>query len=402
MEKEKELSRRDMMRLGVAGTGVAVSSGRSAKPGPWLEYGGENIVYENPKPNLYSRHAYFPGLLQLSSGDLLALFVIAEAFSAANGTTYISRSSDLGSTWQLQGRLYDKSVVGIPTNDSMKATQLQDGTLVAIGYRFHRLDPDRPASIEETGGMVPGDDLVAFSRDEGRTWSIPQVIPRQRPELYEISGPCIQLRNGHLLAAGGFMPLPDGTFPSGNGGVVLRSKDGGKTWDDGVRFFPKGHVTAWETRLCAMEEGRVVAILWAYDVKTKKHLPNHVVVSHDDGRTWGEPINTGIMGQASNLYWLEGNLLLSIHAHRAENPGLFVRLVDFTDDKWKLLKENAIWGAGVGRQTRQGQSMYRMFSSLRFGQPALLRLRTGALVATHWSVENCQGRIKLHRLHLHI
>jgi sialidase-1 len=407
--KNMHRSRLDKTGLGLAGTAVSLAKSswpqtapKKAEPVPWLEHLGEHIIYENPKPNLFSRHAYFPGLTQLASGELLALHIIAEAFDAANGTTYISRSMDQGKTWKLHRKLYDKFVVGFLTSDTLKPTLLRDGTLVALGYRFHRLDPEDEIADVNTGGFLPGDDVAAFSKDEGHTWTVPTIIPRRLPELYELSGPCIELRNGELLAVCGLMPLPDGTHPSCNGGIGLRSKDGGKTWDDSVRFFPQGDMTAWESRVIEMQEGRLVAITWAYDLKTGKHLPNHVVVSHDNGHTWGVPINTGIMGQASNLLWIKDNLLLSIHTHRAKNPGLYVRLVDITEDNWIVLKEKVIWGRNMGQQTRRGQTVEQMFGSLRFGQPSLLRLNNGEILASYWSVENCQGRVKVHRLRLSV
>lgn len=403
------LSRRDLIRFGLAGASVGVAAyARSvvaaprAESAPWIEYLGEHIVYDNPKPNLFSRHGYFPGIVQLASGELVCLFVLAEAFDAADATTYITRSADLGKTWKLQGKLYDKAVVGFLTSDCMKATLLRDGTLVALGYRFHRLDPERDVADERTGGMVPGDDLASISKDGGRTWTIPSVIPRRRPELYETSGPCIQLSSGDLLASSGLMPVQDGSFPSGNRGLILRSRDGGKTWDDAVTFFQQGNVAAWESRICEISQGRIVVIFWAYDFATQRHLPNHVVVSHDGGWTWGKPINTGIMAQASNFMWVKDNLLLSIHAHRAENPGLYVRLVDFTDDQWKILHEQVIWGRHIGQQTKHGQTTEQMFTSLRFGQPSLLRLSNGEILATHWSIEEGQGRVKTHRLRLNL
>ncbi|HWC00321.1 MAG TPA: hypothetical protein VG672_26620, partial [Bryobacteraceae bacterium] len=51
-------------------------------------------------------------------------------------------------------------------------------------------------------------------------------------------------------------------------------------------------------------------------------------------------------------------------------------------------------------QTREGQAMAEMFQSLRFGQPSLLRLSNGEILAAHWSIEDGQGRIRAHRLRL--
>jgi hypothetical protein len=136
-------------------------------------------------------------------------------------------------------------------------------------------------------------------------------------------------------------------------GLLLRSSDKGRTWDDRTQFFrsPQRNLTPLESRLCEMEDGRLVAIAWAYDYATDRHHPNHVVVSGDGGRTWSDPINTGHMGQASNVLSPGGDLLLTIHAHRGEEVGLYVRVVDFSGNVWKLVEETVIWGGGSRRQT---------------------------------------------------
>ncbi len=367
-----------------------------------IQYLEGHVIYENPKPQVNSRHGYFPGLVLLPSGELIALFMMAEAFEAPNGTTYISRSRDSGRTWELQGKLYEESVLGFETTDTMKATVLRDGTLIAIGYRFHRHDPEQGIALEETGGILPGDDIVAFSRDEGRSWTPPSVIPRSYPELLEIPKPCKELRSGDLVTTAAPFKLPDGTNPSGPQGIFLRSRDKGKTWDDKLIYFKKGNILPYESSLCEMQDGRLVAIVWAYDAVAEKHFPNHVTVSHDDGHTWSEPIDTGHMGQASSLLWLGEDILLTIHSHRAEDPGLYVRVVDFSGDKWRPVEEKVIWGSSLGQQTKAGQTMVQLFNSLRFGQPSLLRLCDGEILASHWMIEDGQGKIRTHRLRVKV
>ncbi|MPY87049.1 MAG: hypothetical protein GEU99_03925 [Luteitalea sp.] len=355
-------------------------------------------MYENPRPQVHSRHGFHPGMVQLPSGELLALFVLAEAFEAPNGTTYVTRSTDMGRTWTLGGPLYDKSSVGFETTDTMKPAVLCDGTLVATGYRFHRHNLEEGIAIPETGGFQPGDNIVSFSRDGGHRWTVPEVIPRSRPELLELSGPPVESRSGDLLATAGVYKLPDGSNPSGQFGALLRSRDKGRTWDDQTYVVAPGPITPWETRLCEMDDGRLVVMVWAYDAASNRHLPNHVTVSPDNGRTWSPLINIGHMAQSSSVCALRGNFLLSIHAHRGDDPGVYVRLVDFTDNRWSVVDEALIWGRELGQQTRAGQSMVQMFSSLRFGQPSLVSLNNGEWLATHWSVEDGQGKIRAHRL----
>ena len=64
------------------------------------------------------------------------------------------------------------------------------------------------------------------------------------------------------------------------------------------------------------------------------------------------------------------------------------------------MDELTIWGCSVSQQTRDGQSMAEMFGSIRFGQPSLLRLSNGEFLASHWSIEDGQGKIRDHRLHV--
>ena len=97
-------------------------------------------IYDNPRPQVRSRHGIFPGLVELSGGELLNLFVLGEAFESPNSTTHVSRSRDGGRSWTLQGPLYDKSLDPVVTSDCLKATRLRDGRLIAVGYCFYRHD----------------------------------------------------------------------------------------------------------------------------------------------------------------------------------------------------------------------------------------------------------------------
>jgi sialidase-1 len=94
---------------------------------------------------------------------------------------------------------------------------------------------------------------------------------------------------------------------------------------------------------------------------------------------------------------------LTIHAHRAASEtGIYARIVDFSHDQWKPLTEIAVYGASVRGQTREGQAMAEMFRSLRFGQPSLLKLPDGDILASHWCIEEGQGRIRTHRLRVRL
>jgi sialidase-1 len=365
-----------------------------------IEYLEGYVAYDNPKPHVHSRHGYFPGLEKLSSGEILCLFQMGEAFEAPTATTYITRSKDGGRTWRLQGPFADKSRAKIQTSDSLKLTALRNGKLIAVGYRFFREDPEQGIAIEATNGFLPGENIVSYSSDAGHHWDEPVVIQRNRPELIEASGPCIETHSGDLVAVGALFKLPNGSNPSGPIGVLLRSCDQGRSWKDDTIFYNWRNITPYEARICEMQPDRLVVIVWAYDAATAQHLPNQVTYSVDAGRTWSEPQDTGHMGQASNLIWLGGEYLASIHSHRGSDPGLYVRVVDFSNDRWKAIEQKAIWLPSAGYRSTTGLAMPEMFATLKFGQPSLLRLSDDEFLAAHWSIEGGQGRIRVHRLRI--
>jgi hypothetical protein len=338
----------------------------------------------------------------LSSGEIICLFVMGEAFEAPNMTTYVSRSQDQGRTWELQGRLYDKSRLPVDASDCIKPTALRSGQVSAIGYRFLRKDPEQSIAIAETNGFQPGENVSSSSDDGGRHWTEPVVIRKTHPELIEVSGPSIETQSGDLLAVGALFKLPDGSNPSGPVGVLMRSKDQGHTWKDDELFYDWRNITPYEARICEMQPGRLVVIIWAYHAATDRNLANQVVFSTDNGSTWSEPEDTGHMGHSSNLVWLGGDFLASIHAHRGVDPGLYVRLVDFSKNRWKVIEEKVIWGPSAGYQNPDGLPMADMFACLKFGQPSLLRLADTEILAYHWSIEGGQGRIRVHRLRIEV
>ena len=192
-----------------------------------IEHVESHVIFENPKPMLRSRHGFFPGVVELLSGELLALLVIGEAFESVDLTTHVARSADGGRTWQLQGPVHERTDKDRPTSDFLKPQVLRDGSLIALGYRFHRDDPEQPIAIQETDGVLPGDDIVAFSTDDGRTWTVPQVIPHSTPELLEIPARSAQLASGDIVATAGLFKMPDGSNPSGQFGPLLRSTTAG-------------------------------------------------------------------------------------------------------------------------------------------------------------------------------
>ena len=89
---------------------------------------------------------------------------------------------------------------------------------------------------------------------------------------------------------------------------------------------------------------------------------------------------------------------MSVHCHRGEEVGLYVRVIDFSNDQWNVIEEKLIWGPSLGQPAGKNQKFVPLLKSIRFGQASLLRLNNGEILVTHWSIEEGQGRIRAHRL----
>ena len=78
----------------------------------------------------------------------------------------------------------------------------------------------------------------------------------------------------------------------------------------------------------------------------------------------------------------------------AEDLGLTVRIVELSGIRWTTISECNVWrGASPGWVANDSA----MAKSVKFGQPSLLRLDSGKILATHWAVQDGQERIRTHR-----
>ncbi len=351
-------------------------------------------LYQNPDPLLVSRQATFPGIVQVADGDLVAIFSIGQAFDAADNRAHVSRSTDNGSTWSPPVRL-NVHEPKPEESESFKPLLLRDGTLIATGYVFVRPTPLAPVVDPTTFKLLRLRNKVSRSTDGGRSWTVPAYFDIDGEPL-ELSGPCIELASGRIIGAA----APFHLGKTGHAGWIVASDDRGHSWRKLSEFYRAagGHVSTWESRLCEYAPDKVAVIFWAYDNALGVNLNNHIVFSNDGGQTFGAARDTGIKGQASNLMPLGGDKLLTIHAHREAPVGLVVRRIDIANGGFEVEEELDLFkNDAMGSDSAD---IKKQFGSLKFGQPSLLRLKNGELLAACWSFEQGQYVIKGYKIAL--
>lgn len=347
-------------------------------------------VYENPLPQLRARNSAFLHLCQLPGGRILAAHQMGQAFESVDGTTFLSESDDGGRTWSAPRQAFDKSGEDVPLTDCAKLTPLPDGRLLAFGYEFFRRNPDLPIGNPQTGGLLDDQVYFSLSEDGGRTWSKHQTVPTAWNGHTEASAPLSILQDGSWATPITGFPNWEGKPVSRNCGRLLRSRDQGRTWNDGAvcMEFPGDAVTCYEQRMCQLEDGTLAVIGWNEDTASGKRLNNHVTISRDNGRTFSAPIDTGVHGQAASILAVGGGRVLSLHAVRRDTdaPGIYACLASLSGGGWETLAFERIWAPDAPMS--QNLKAAEVFSFLKFGQPGLIRLASGEFLMYHWVCED--------------
>lgn len=352
------------------------------------------VIHANPVPHLVSRQAVFPGLVSLGGEEILTMFAIGQAFDAADMRMHLCRSLDNGRNWGAPVPMHPGG--GPLESESFKPLRLRDGGLVATGYVFERPDMLTPIVDPATQAVLPLGNRVAWSRDGGQSWTVPRRFSVEGAPL-ELSGPPIEAADGRILAAAGLFHLGR----SGHEGWLIESGDGGESWRRRSVFFraPAGNIAAWESRIAETAPGRLAIVFWAHDVAAERNLDTHLVLSDDCGQTFGVPIATGIMAQASGILALGEDRLLLLQCHREPPVSLTLREVVLLPGGGVRVEKSCTVFSGTAMGVAGG-SATAQFASLKFGQPALLRLSESEALAAWWQVEACQHVIKGARISL--
>lgn len=216
------------------------------------------------------------------------------------GRAMITRSTDNGVTWGKPQTLLDS-----PFDDRHPAiTELFDGTLLCSLFTF-------PAASEPSAENDPRKAYLmgtVRSLDGDKTWE--QEI-RRMPLGFTMSttdGPPLELPDGSILLAGEAKEKESGRMVT----AVYRSTDRGATW----RFLSKvvADHDQHEPSLVRLKGGTLVMI---------SRPEGDIVWSHDDGKTWSEPVSFGFRMFAPTLIVLaDGTLLCHFGSYNPDHGGL--------------------------------------------------------------------------------
>ncbi|MDF2989547.1 MAG: exo-alpha-sialidase [Microbacterium sp.] len=256
---------------------------------------------------------WFPSIAVLANGDLMVAYSDSPSHSNFSSIA-VQTSSDQGRTWSAPRTIVDTP--GVPDEKEPNVTVLRNGDVLIWYYDFN--NPNR--SNNRTINLIR-------STDDGATWSapiVPSTVAYSSTYGYAAgNGELIELDNGDLLLP--FTAMRDRRGHAGAPGAhVLRSFDGGFTWDvadervvmwSGSDYYLPGTSTpaTWYVEPALVDLGGGEVMMVARTSYNPQDAVMRVSYSSDHGDTWTTPVDIpGLKGDAPHLLPLrDGNVLLT-------------------------------------------------------------------------------------------
>jgi len=334
-----------------------------------LKIVGQGIISRQP-----DRGAFMPLVTPRADGALMVCQHVGSELGSADNRAEVLLSRDGGTTW-------------IRRNGNLDALQ-QEGW----AYRGPELVEIAPRSLlltvtrfESSGGQLfdpqseglKRPEMLCFrSDDDGQTWQNPTTVTVDLdPRRYTWNGA------GRLLR-----PAPDRWLhfletwkPEGYDGppdqkaALVVSRDQGRTWGEltVVADDPTGAVLYWDQMGCLLPDGRIYTLFWTHKNGTNDDLPNHWSVSSDQGRTWSPPRPTNLPGQVCSPIPLPDGRVAAVYNHRRDPHGIRVAVSEDLEH-FDRAHEAVVFDAGAEALlgAPESDAFFAQHQKIGFGKPA--------------------------------
>lgn len=306
------------------------------------------VVYKDP-----GAYSCFPDIVRCRQGDLLVTFRRAGSFSVEalrrgkydhvdkGARIALSRSTDGGATWQ-QAEVFAPFDRECGEQDP-SIQELEDSTLVINFFRWrvvpadqkHRLFYPARQQYDGTWSDVEGPWIIR-SFDGGRTWEDDPVGVDSAPlPRAGTSDAVLELADGTLLM--GIYGADPGTAVCRS--YLVRSTDRGDSWGEAVLIAEDeaGRLSFEEPAVAYTADGHLLAMLRCGEPGDYQYL--YQATSHDGGYTWQDLHQTEMWGHPAHLATLVDGRLVCTYGYRREPYGVRACLSEDGGRTWEVDRE---------------------------------------------------------------
>jgi hypothetical protein len=264
--------------------------------------------------------------------------------------------------------------------------------------RADRFNPNETLFHPTTSGMQRTVVRLSNSDDDGRTWSEPRDLDYQLPDLIA-PGRIIRLADGTLGMPFEVWHEWDKGFRQGPSTRMVLSRDNGRTWPEaGIIARDDNRQTVYgDPRPTLLPDGRIVVLLWVYDIRTEQDRPVHRSESSDHGRTWSVPVSTNLAGQIANPVSLDGGRMIAVYQKRFGEGETGIRAVLSRDGgrTWLSSTDTLLWSAEQRLDTTNPFSGYDAYA---FGYSTALKLSNTSILVAFWASNGGASCIRILKL----
>lgn len=358
------------------------------------------VIYRGDENAPHFRNAYWGSVVELADGRLMAAMDISHHMTSRDARSYYSFSDYDGRTWTVPRIIWDGQGWGRPFHTTCRISKMPDGNVVGFMAIKDRSDPDKTHGNPETGGIVEMDQAVVRWDPRQHAWSQPQVMDYPVDwRHYECCHSIFAVTADKWLLPSAFRLDWNGDCPFGHKAFAFVSHDAGKTWPEIVDVFDlwDQQVICWEQKQTYLSDGRIFAVCWAFNSRTRKDHPNRYTFSNDAAESYGPPYESPLLGQTCTPIGLADSHVLCLY-RRLDKNGLWAHLARIDGTGWEPLTEQLIWGGDVEALAGGVDSSIQNQKNLQFGFPNIIRLSDGDLFLVFWCVEGGLSNIRWYRL----
>ncbi len=330
----------------------ATADARAAEtPAPLAEIDEHVVVYRNE-----GEYTPFPNLYQLPDDTLITQFSgrgSRRHIDTINQKVHRLRSTDGGKTWSAISKsdplpplpaweVAPDNWVRVRDEGWIHVDISRQAELEAGGYRFRKVND---TTLAHQSPYI----LVNRSTDQGATWSEERFrAPDYVVGLY------------HHFSAHTSLKTSDGTlirvlYGTSKGHskqevFIVRSEDQGKTWQvHRVQPEGSGEMGFNESAIIETADKRLLLVM-----RPDPEGYLWQTFSDDGGKTWSEPVSTGVIGHPPHLLKLDDGRLVLSYGYRRRPLGVRASISDDNGKSWKVAQEIVLRKDGEHRPADVG------------------------------------------------